>query len=557
MRRCKADVVQAEAADCAEAEVKEGRMAYYRLLARFLYISSPRATLTESVTLTGPTASAYLQAIALWVQNVTWPTSSMVHLSVLLFEAGVLSEVTLFQSICGLIERLPATPPASSDKGPHSPEQCLVWTAWRVAADILGPCPTLATSEESHKTPPSPSPVLSCLSAKRHWWSRAVFALSDLGEFVDGVLDWEVALLMKEINGGDIKSCLEPFQLIHKHPATGRTMAEEDLVAHNPNRPESGIEEDDCVVFRDEATFISLFGQKWTLPSFDPLQPDDSDEGRESEDILCDGEQTDFEEVDEDGAVGGDSLTCSSASLIARKRAALAATRQAFPDLHRREESDHFCQFPEQCESETVGLDWIGYHIGVEYGDFFCARKYLREENCADERSKRQLRIAAHPREFRRLGPRRLEVLAAQVLCCTHMCAQQDSFFVARGVQLLVQHAMTLHDPEAAALEQRRGRGRKGEREVKEKGRGEREEREEGPQREYRAFCDQSRAAARLCLRYLERMGIDILRAARLASALALRETPVFGECGEDDEEEEEEGGGGGGSLHDSYVPAV
>jgi len=132
----------------------------------------------------------------------------------------------------------------------------------------------------------------------------------------------------------------------------------------------------------------------------------------------------------------------------------------------------------------------------VDFIDYFDSRKYFKQEDSKVKEHRKELHRLKQRQHYRLLGPRALEVLSSQLLLCCHLLSQ-DSLFVVRGVQLLLQHAMSTS---AAAPSSSSSSS---------------------------SSLDNISAVARRCLRYLDCSGVHIVRAARLAFSLALREAPV------------------------------
>lgn len=139
------------------------------------------------------------------------------------------------------------------------------------------------------------------------------------------------------------------------------------------------------------------------------------------------------------------------------------AESELFTTFERADAGDHFC-----C---LIGKRSGGFTISIRKEDFFPFDKYVK---CDPQPFMDEV-------IFHRLSDELLEILAAQIVVCSHLVGQ-DSLFVVRAVQVLMQHAL------------------------------------------------RSSNMARDCLLYVDVMGVNVLRATNLARGLALREVPVCSE---------------------------
>jgi len=528
LRRWRKELLCSE--DCPqsnEAGIRSGRAGYYRLLSQYVYYCN--RTSVDSFIAADSTlhedeekkrkemieARDFLQAVSQWILNAELSSSAAVLLSALLHHLDIIPAASLCSFVWDLIEKSPSLDGLGSGKG----DGCSVWMLWRVAAQLVGPIgdpirddqEPISPSSELYSlfigVPPShdqqlqndPTQIAASSSAagsdgqevsrlfrqERSWWQNKVFSIANLGEFVEGILCFEVESLMNELQEMDRDDCLKSFDMLCGDFSTSQ---HDSSCNASPSA--------DGWLYRNEKAFFAIFHEQLhfrvhSAGSETERAGSDSDSDREG---THNGPTSQFDHCSP--------APSSSSNDNAMRYACHLARSLLFPNgLLPASSSVVICPCCNRDHSEVASVAGLngsggfdGFAVHEVFGDYFNSRKYLKEEDSKVKEHRKELHRLKQRQHYRLLGSRALEVLTSQLLMCCHLLSQ-DCLFVVRGVQLLLQHAMPITEADPSTLSSS-------------------------------SSVDVS-VVARRCLRYLDCSGVHIVRAARLAFSLALREAPV------------------------------
>ena len=516
---------------CSENTLAMNRAVYYRMLARYFYIS--KRTEIDSLADT----DGFIQAVSLWLQNESQLSAKKLNMLVLLYRTRYLSKEALFAMVCDAIERSPAPSPyAMFICNGHMELQCTQWMLWMILASLLGPIlpdtrldltsPIHSSSDlgclfpfpHEHKEAALPyqkdgemEPISNILCRGRKWWYGTIFSISNMGDFVDCVLSAEVEILIEELQHIDQMDCLKNFDVLGDSNVCCDIWDSD----HSSFKSDSGS----CSLFAYENEFESIFGPGWRLDvKIDYAVDDDDDDGdgepsdRDEDDSEYDGSDSDQsgpvasdyndripadEAIDGDGGILDDTWKSDAGAI---SNLCNLATVELFRNSPRTDPADHYCCLGSRFELKVNPFESSGkffsdaaaglFTTNVEIGDFLPTKEWQQQHHLhLHETGQEESGLVAENLTFYRLSDRLLEMLAVKTVVCCHM-KSQDCLFVTRAVQVLIQHCLSFYQDTTWTR-------------------------------------TPSHTTAKKCLLYVQSMGVNILRAAELAKHLALKEVPV------------------------------